>query len=148
MLPCSLEILFHVFVDLFVIKFLELLESFSGNCFSLFSVHLENTSCFSFGSLLLKSIIVDNVIKEFVGRLFIILFGELSQVLDSIRGHALITSCEPGLSKFDKIRKLHIFVITFIRAIITAWIRAINLSKSNLFLSYLFWLNGCHLFKW
>ena len=147
MFPSSLEILFHVFIGLFIIKLLELLKSFSRKLFSLFSIHFENTSCFSFGSLLLKSIIIDNVIKEFVGRLLIVFIRELSQVLDSIRGHTLITSCKPSLAKFDKIRNLHIFFVTFIRAIITAGIRAIHLRKSNLFLAYLFWLNGCDLFK-
>lgn len=148
MLPCSLEILLHVFIGLFIIEFLELLQCFSRNSLSLFSVHLENTSCFSFWSLLFKCIVIDYVIKEFVGRFLIIFFGELSQVLDSIRSHALITSSEPGLTKFNKIWKLNIFFVTFIRAIITVGIRTIHLNKSNLFLANLFRLNGCDLFKW
>ena len=97
MIPSSLEVLVHEVIQFFTFQLLLLLHHVPGGGHRLLLVHLESSRWLSLRSLLLKSIIFNNILHEFVRRLFIELLREGAHVLNSVGSHALVAGSEVGL---------------------------------------------------
>ena len=94
-------------IQLFSLQFPGLLKDVFGGCHCLFLVHLEGTRRLTLTSLLLESIVFDNVFHKFVWRFLIELLWQSSNIFNTIRSHALISGGEVCLITIGLIISQH-----------------------------------------